>query len=215
MNASKRILVAVVAPLLLAGCGGGDGDSDGNAKGARTVDRAGYFSEAESDAINPVLADFNTATANFETRHEACNKRADKLFKAGKPARATVQCHLDQSEAIVVAIEGVGGTLDKIEDDVLRGDCVEQLDDTRAFVDDFRNSWKTVHGDWERYADGKEVSSTLLDRHLTAAVEQGSEFVGPVLSDLTRACYTKADREAAKDEADTDPATKEPDDPDA
>ncbi len=54
--------ILVITSIALAGCGGGDSDSASEKRSATEKDpRAGYFHEEQSNELNPLLADYDTA----------------------------------------------------------------------------------------------------------------------------------------------------------
>jgi hypothetical protein len=193
-----RLLVAVAASLLLAGCGGGDDDSRKPAK----VDRTGYFSKEQSETLNPALAVYDTAFRALDTGHDACSAASTRLFDAGKDARVAVKCHLDQTGAVVEALDDLDAAFDEVDPSDFRAACAKQFASSTKFVDTYRVSWKAVLDDWERYADGKEVSTPLVQKHFNDAYAKSQKFSDAVVVALSNDCYTKADLAAAAKAAD-------------
>ena len=197
-----RLVAAVAGSMLLAGCGGGGDDSSSDSgSDSRAVDRSGYFTEEQSETLNPALGAYEAAFRKLDTTNDACVRTANRLFKAGRDSKVAVKCHLDNTGGVITALEKVDAAFESVEDADVREECTAQLDETRTFVADYRDAWKTVQGDWQAYADGKQVSEPLTQRHFNEAYEMNSEFVTTALPELSKACYTKADRDAADDDA--------------
>lgn len=191
-----RLLVAAATTLLLAGCGGGDdGDSS---SAAPKVDRSGYFTKAESEKINPALAVYDAAYSELDTKHAACSNTSMRLFNAGKDARVAVKCHLDQTGAVVEALEDVDAAFGEIDGTDFRAPCAKQLEQSTAFLTTYRAAWKTVQRDWERYADGGTVSDAAFQKHFDNAYEKSYAFPTKVVGDVSTDCYTAADQKAAR-----------------
>ena len=207
----RRCLVAVAASLLLAGCGDGDDDSKD-----RKVDRSGYFTKQQSEALNPSLAVYDEAFRESTSKHDACSKRSIRLFESGKDPRAAVKCHLDQTGAVIAALDDVEAAFGEIDASDFRAACTKQLGETSTFIDAYRDSWKVVYADWERYATGGAVTTAAVQQHIDAAYEQSDDFSARVVTDVAKVCYTKTDRAAAQPKSsDTETSKDEDADTDA
>lgn len=190
-----RLLLAVAVTLLAAGCGG---DDDGDSTPAkRKIDRSGYFTKEQSESLNPALQVYDTAIKRLDANHDSCSRTANRLFAEGKPGRVAVKCHVDNTTGVVEALDDVDAAFGAIDDTGFRKACASQLADTKEFVAEYRDAWKAVQSDWTAYAADKPVSESKTQQHFSAAYAKGSEFVTTVIGDLTKDCYTKADRTAA------------------
>lgn len=190
------LIIAIAASLLAAGCGGGDDDPGSE---VRKVDRSGYFTKKQSESINPLLGAYHTASRKLDTNHDACSRTMTRLFDAGRDGKVAVKCHLDNTAGVIAALDQVDAALGEIDGSDFRKACTTRLAETKTFVSDYRDSWKAVQSDWQGYADGKAVSEAATQRHFNDAYAMGSEFIETVIPDLSKDCYTKADREVGAD----------------
>ncbi len=191
-----RLLVALAASLLAAGCGGSGGDGDSGSD-ARKVDRSGYFTKEQSESLNPALGEYDTAFRKLDTGHDACTRTAARLHAAGRDLKVTVQCHIDNTGGVIAALDDVHAAFDEIDGSDFRKACAAQLAETKTFIAEYRDAWKVVQGNWTAYASGKTVDQAKTQPHFDKAYTMSSEFVTTVIPDLGKACYTKDDRDAA------------------
>lgn len=195
MSTIARYLLLVSASVLLAGCGDAQ-EPDSKPAKAKPNPRAGYFGQEESEQLNPAIAAYNEAAANYEQNRDACHARATRMQKAGRPEREAVKCELDDARRMVEGAAGVSDVVDGFEGDY-RDECQEQLDEFRAFMDDHEQQWQAVHDDWERYAQGRELPQETLQKHVDAAIDGYFRYVERELHALSKPCYIKSDLEDA------------------
>lgn len=194
MTRTARLLALLLASLLLAACGGGDGgDGEASSPSKQADSRKGYFTEAQSTKLNPLLADYDTASAKYYSEAEACQKTADRLFKAGKSPRQSVQCHMQLTKGYLAAVQRLRAGFESIDGEY-REACDEQVAEFTSFLEDFEQQLTTVQADWEAYASGRKTPK--IQQHSTAVDDTAASFVEEQVPGISKACYTKADREA-------------------
>ena len=133
----------MLSSLALAACGGGDsGTSDTDQKTDESDPRAGYFQAAESAKLNPQLAKFNAAWTKYVKSGNACNKEAERLFAAGSSPRASVNCHFQETKAIINGTTAVRSAVTGLAGDY-REACDEQIKDFALALDDAESSVAT------------------------------------------------------------------------
>jgi hypothetical protein len=197
-----RILSLLLVGLVVAtatACGG-DGDSGAATTAATTAadDRAGYFGEAESAALNPPLAALVAADRAWVADGDACNDRATRLFEAGATPRKAIACHLRLTTAMRDTSRDVRVAVVAIEGDY-RPECVAELRRYRATVTGMTSAWQRTLDLWNAYGRGEAGAA---DR-ITAAGDRAQDLTRAFLDEgeagkaLTVACYTEADRAEA------------------
>lgn len=196
MRTIVTYLLLASASMLLAGCGEGTEAPDSKPTKEPPNPRAGYFGTEESDKLNPAIAAYNEAAANYERNRDACHARATRMHKAGRPERQAVKCELDDARRMVEGAAGVSEVVDGFDGDY-RDECQQQLDEFRAFMDDHVQQWQTVHDDWKRYAQGRSLPQKTLQKHVDAAIEGYFRYAEQELGDLSKPCYIQSDLEEA------------------
>jgi hypothetical protein len=192
MTNSLRLLCLMLSSLALAACGGSDsGTSDTDQKTEESDPRAGYFHEAESAKLNPQLAKFNAAWTKYVQSGNACNNEAERLYAAGSSQRASVQCHLQETEAIIKGTTAVRTAVIGLDGDY-REACDKQIKDFALALDKLKAAWQRVNGGWTTYASGKPAPAGLQQHSNTAGV-QSRQFVDLEIPGLTKACYIASD----------------------
>ena len=182
----------MLSALAIAACGGSDsGTSDTDQKTEESDPRAGYFHQAESAKLNPQLAKFNAAWTNYVQSGSQCNKEAERLHAAGSSRRASVQCHLQETEAMIKGTTAVRSAVSGLDGDY-REACDKQVKDFALALDKLKAAWQRVYGDWTTYANGKPAPAGLQQHSNTAGV-QSRQFVDQEIPALTKDCYIASD----------------------
>jgi hypothetical protein len=155
-HAFRIVTVLAVASIVVVGCGGGDA---GSKEAKRKPDpRKGYFDSRESEAINPAIADYNAAVTKFSSGSEACNAKAEQLYRQGKSEPAQAACHLAESKLVIDAIQQVHAELDGFDREY-RATCDAGRKDFGEFLDRYEAAWVKQRSNWEAFAKGD------LDEH--------------------------------------------------
>lgn len=192
MGFLRICIVAALATVVTACGGGGSADDTGGAsKDAEPVDRAGYFTEDESEQLNPALTTWNEVSDDYYASSEECTAEAERKFKDGATPRAAVACHLRGVGAMIDAIanlEAVVGSLDG----AWREPCTKQIEQFTEFLAEHRAAWETLRGDWQAYASGKPTPQ--IAAHSKAADATNATFVEDMIPAISEGCYTEADR---------------------
>ena len=192
MTNSLRLLCLMLGSLAIAACGGSDsGTSDTDQETDESDPRAGYFHEAESAKLNPQLAKFNAAWTNYVQSGNQCNKEAKRLFAAGSSQRASVQCHLQETQAMIKGTTAVRSAVSGLDGDY-REACDEQVKDFALALDKLNAAWQRVYDGWTTYANGKPAPAGLQQHSNTAGV-QSRQFVDQEIPALTKGCYIASD----------------------
>lgn len=195
----RRLLITSVASVVLVACGGGSEDDDSKERDAKPKDaRAGYFHEAESEAINPAMATYAAASKAYYDGNEACNATTARLYKAGATPRSSVKCHFTLTKAVIDGVAGIETAVQGL-DGQYRDACDDQVAEFTTFLGRFEGAWQDVHDDWTAYANGKDTSR--IDEHAKAADDLSEDYVTEQVPALTKACYTKSDRDEADEAA--------------
>jgi hypothetical protein len=193
------ILVPVLA-VVLAACGGGSDDSKRTSSNSKKIDRSGYFTDEQSEQLNPPIAEWNTAANKYFADEARCNKEAERKYNAGASPRASIQCHLVETKAILVATQGLIDAVDGLDGD-WRPACEKKIDGMATYLERQRVAIEALQADWLAYANNKPTPK--IQQHASAAGKLAYAF-GELTVPFSEACYTKADRdEAAKDAKDS------------
>jgi hypothetical protein len=201
--APPALLALAVAALvaLVAGCGGGDETAASSAPAATTTadPREGYFTDRESGVMNPPLAALNAAAVRFEKQLKPCDRTAQRLYAAGRSARASIGCHLRLTTAMRDASRGVATAAKGIDGD-FRPECTREL---RRFVGTatrLQGAWQTALDNWNGYARGDAAATAQVTKSADRAQRRTRAFLvgeSPVVV-LSKACYTAEDLAAAR-----------------
>jgi len=199
----STLALLVATSILLAGCGGDDDSSSTKDSKEPKVDRSGYFSNTQSEEINPALADWNTAKNAYDSNFDACNAEADKRYKQGATPAKAVECHLRDTKAMLVAVAGIRDvTTEFVDAGEWRTECDEELASFNEALARQEAAWKTLQADWVAYTKGR--ATPKINAHSIAASDVANEFAATTVPDLATACYTKADREEAEQDTEED-----------
>lgn len=205
MNVRLRTAAVLVSAVLLAACGGGD--SDGSAKrDAKPDPRKGYFDKGESQLLNPTFATYDTAYNAYYDNAPACQKKSDKLAKAGKPERVIAACFIKANENYHAAVTGIRDALGEVEGE-FRTQCDTQIDDFDAYLEKFEAALQAERANWDLYVARKPYPK--LQPSVNVIQKLAGRFPDEVRA-LTLPCYTKADRaeaDAAAAKAEKDATT--------
>lgn len=194
-----RVLFVLVAVAVLSACGGGS-EPGATAPEAATTEaadpREGYFTSAESEALNPLLARFNDAWNEYG---DDCDAEAQRLFEEGASPRRAVRCHLEANREILAATAEIGTALEGLGGDY-HDACEAGIERYAAALDEAEDARRRVLQGYERYAKTGAVAGDFDERGKRAG-ELGQALMGEELVTLTRACYTEEDREQADEDA--------------
>ena len=205
--APPALLALAVAALvaLTAGCGGGDDTAASAAPAATTTaaaapadPREGYFTQQESGVLNPPLAALNAAAVRFDRQLEPCDRKAQRLFAAGRTARASIGCHLRLTTAMRDASRGVARAARGIDGD-FRPECTRELRRFVAAATKLQAAWQTGLDNWNGYARGNAAATARVTASANRAQARTRAFLlgeSPVVA-LSKACYTAEDLAAA------------------
>lgn len=197
-----RLLVVVTAAAVLSACGG-DSEPAATAPAATTEatdPREGYFTSAESEALNPSLGRFSGAWNAYRERGEACNEEAQRLFDEGASPRRAVRCHLEENRGLLEATAEVRSAFAGLSGEY-REECEAGVERFTGALDELESARREVLEGYERYAERGEVARGFR-RETTEADERTEALLGAELVALTEACYTEEDREQAAEDAD-------------
>lgn len=205
MAASLRALVVLLCLLVVAGCAGSDdgegNDSPSGKRDAGTAEndaREGYFDEGETKALDPLLADYDKASKAYYREADACGAQADRLYKADKHPRQVVACHLRLVDGWRKSVTALRSGIESVDGD-FRKACTRQRDSFTAALRQLERALGLVRSDWAFYAAGKGTPPRI-EEHQKAVGQLETRFAADEVPKLAKACYTKADREAAGSE---------------
>ena len=187
--------MVVTAAAVLAACGGG-GESEPAATEPGTTTEAadpreGYFTSAESEALNPPLGEFTDAWNAYLESGEACNDEAQRLFDGGASPRRAVRCHLDENRALVDATAAIRTALDGVTGEY-RDECDAGIERFAGSLEETETARQQVLDGYERYAESGTVAPRLQERS-TRADELSAALIDEELVALSAACYIEED----------------------
>lgn len=194
------LLLPLAAAWLLAGCGGADDSTDSKSSDSRQrrIDRTGYFTETESRKLNPALAEWNTAVNDGIAANDRCNANATRLYEEGKPGPVVVACHRKETRAVLAAIDGLQEAIDSLQGN-WRAPCESGIAAATSTLDSMERAWKALDADWVAYASNRPAPK--LAQHSKATDVSRDRFRNEDIPAWTKACYTKADIDAAEQES--------------
>ena len=150
--------------------------------------------------MNPPLAALNAAAVRFDRQLEPCDRKAQRLYAAGRTARASIACHLrlttgmrDASRGVAVAAGGIDGEF--------RPECTRELKRFVATAARLQGAWQTALDNWNGYARGDTAATARVTKSADRAQRRTRAFLvgeSPVVA-LSKVCYTAEDlAEAAR-----------------
>ncbi|KQT94590.1 hypothetical protein ASG49_06985 [Marmoricola sp. Leaf446] len=213
--APPAVLLLLVLTLALAGCGGGDGragaDDEPSAsapsesattEAAEGTQQAGatYFVEADSDAVNAVVAaaQRSGAATTAPERMGRCGRMGEQQGYA-----AWRRCWHGLLDPFVRDLDAVAATLGRMAGRDLPAACTREL---RAGQQRFTGSGKRVDGLLTGIdSDDRAAQERSMDTYRKVVGRVGEGFA-PYFRALTRACYSPSDLESIDAAAKADPS---------